>query len=319
MNYIDLLLFIIIVACVMAGVRRGFILGSLELFLWLGTLVIAFSGCSPLGIVLLKIIPAVGIFATALAFILLIIVARIILDWLAIRVLQLISLRVHASILNKILGIVPGLVNGYIWAALLAALLLLMPFTNRISEQARESKLAAGLVGKTNWFGNRLSPIFGDALDRIARSPVAEPGEEKKFIKLPFRVGHSQVRPDLEAEMLHLVNKERAARGIAPLKADPDLRLVARKHSADMLGRGYFSHYTPEGIDPFARMNEDNARFLVAGENVALAQTLLLAHHGLMHSPGHRANILNPAFGRLGIGIEDGGIYGLMITQDFRN
>lgn len=38
-----------------------------------------------------------------------------------------------------------------------------------------------------------------------------------------------------------------------------------------------------------------------------------------MESPGHRANILNPEFGRLGIGILDGGIYGLMITQNFRN
>jgi uncharacterized protein YkwD len=38
-----------------------------------------------------------------------------------------------------------------------------------------------------------------------------------------------------------------------------------------------------------------------------------------MNSPGHRANILRPQYGRLGIGILDGGIRGLMITQSFRN
>jgi uncharacterized protein YkwD len=38
-----------------------------------------------------------------------------------------------------------------------------------------------------------------------------------------------------------------------------------------------------------------------------------------MHSPGHRANILRPQFGRLGIGVLDAGSHGLMVTQDFRN
>jgi uncharacterized protein YkwD len=38
-----------------------------------------------------------------------------------------------------------------------------------------------------------------------------------------------------------------------------------------------------------------------------------------MNSPGHRANILHKDFGRLGIGIIDGGMYGLMISQEFRN
>lgn len=65
--------------------------------------------------------------------------------------------------------------------------------------------------------------------------------------------------------------------------------------------------------------NAANIRFVVAGENLALAQNLLLAHDGLMNSPGHRANILREAFGRVGIGILDGGIYGLMVTQKFRN
>jgi uncharacterized protein YkwD len=38
-----------------------------------------------------------------------------------------------------------------------------------------------------------------------------------------------------------------------------------------------------------------------------------------MNSPGHKANILRPNYGRLGIGILDGGIHGLMISQEFRN
>jgi uncharacterized protein YkwD len=66
-------------------------------------------------------------------------------------------------------------------------------------------------------------------------------------------------------------------------------------------------------------MRSANVKFLTAGENLALGRTLKICHEGLMNSPGHRANILNPSFGRLGIGIMDGGIYGLMISQEFRN
>jgi uncharacterized protein YkwD len=66
-------------------------------------------------------------------------------------------------------------------------------------------------------------------------------------------------------------------------------------------------------------MHASDIHFLTAGENIALAQSLSIAHNGLMNSPGHRANILNPAFGHVGIGILDGGMFGLMISQEFSN
>ena len=119
--------------------------------------------------------------------------------------------------------------------------------------------------------------------------------------------------------MLDLVNQERQAAGLAPLQADPELTEVARKHSADMFARGYFAHDTPEGLSPFDRMKQANVHFLTAGENLALAPTLQIAHTGLMNSPGHRANILRREFGRVGIGVMDGGMRGLMVSQEFRN
>ena len=71
--------------------------------------------------------------------------------------------------------------------------------------------------------------------------------------------------------------------------------------------------------DPFDRIRESNVQFKTAGENLALAPTLSIAHNGLMNSPGHRANILRPQFGRVGIGVLDSRRHGLMITQNFRN
>jgi uncharacterized protein YkwD len=52
-------------------------------------------------------------------------------------------------------------------------------------------------------------------------------------------------------------------------------------------------------------MRQANVRFVTAGENLALAPSLQIAHTGLMNSPGHRANILHRDFGRVGIGIMD--------------
>jgi len=145
------------------------------------------------------------------------------------------------------------------------------------------------------------------------------PVDSQKSVPLPFKSSQAKVRPDLEARMLEMVNEERARQGLKPVKADPELAEVARAHSRDMLARGYFSHVSPDGGSLNDRMRKREVRFFFAGENLALAPTLRAAHQGLMNSPGHRANILRPQFGRLGIGVLDSGSHGLMVTQNFRN
>ena len=92
---------------------------------------------------------------------------------------------------------------------------------------------------------------------------------------------------------------------------------MARAHADDMFKRGYFAHDTPEGVDPFQRMQNAGIVFGLAGENLALAPTLEIAHTGLMNSPGHRANILRDGFRKIGIGVLDGGVYGKMFVQEF--
>jgi uncharacterized protein YkwD len=115
------------------------------------------------------------------------------------------------------------------------------------------------------------------------------------------------------------VNKERRKAGLSLLEKDIEMRTVARAHASDMFKKGYFSHINLENESPFDRIKKYKITYKTAGENLALAQTVEIAHIGLMNSPGHRRNILNPKFGRLGIGIMDGGIYGIMVTQNFRN
>jgi uncharacterized protein YkwD len=163
-----------------------------------------------------------------------------------------------------------------------------------------------------------MAPIFDPAVHRTLQALTVDP-DSRKSIALRYPVAKTVVRTDLEDAMLDMLNGERTQRGLQPLKADPVLAELARAHSRDMYARGYFSHVTPDGRDLADRMRTARLGYLAAGENLALAPTLAGAHQGLMHSPGHRANILRPQFGRVGIGVLDGGAQGLMVTQDFRN
>jgi len=317
MNYIDLILLAIVAFLIWTDYRRGFILSALMLLTWIGSLVIAFLAYAPLSSFLLRLSPSLNYWAEPLSFLIALIISRLILERLSSDIVQQVPLNTHRHMLNKILGVIPGMVNGLIWAALLATMFLLMPLT-KISTETHESKFSEVLVSKVSWLQNELSPVFSGALNRIASKTTIESSNEET-IKLPFTTKNTKTRPDLAAEMLVLINKERTQRGLNTLEADPELAAVALQHSGDMLARGYFSHYTPEGLSPFDRINKAKVRFITAGENLALAPNLDQAHTGLMNSAGHRANILNRGFGRVGIGILDAGIRGLMITQNFRN
>jgi uncharacterized protein YkwD len=119
-----------------------------------------------------------------------------------------------------------------------------------------------------------------------------------------------------EAEVLTLVNQQRATAGCRPLVANTALAALARAHSADMRDRGYFSHTDPGGLDPFQRAQRAGITTMRA-ENIAMGQqTPAAVMTAWMNSPGHRANILDCGLTTLGVGLATGA-GGLWWTQDF--
>ena len=318
MNWVDVILILIFFLSVMSSMRSGFMIAASDLLCWAASLAIGFLLYKPFSNILDTYISPTSAWSAPAAFMLLFMLSRILLDTLSRRILIRIPEKHHHSTLNKLFGIFPGMLNGFLWLSLAAILFLLLPISSSASNEVQKSKISEWAAGNVNWAQDQLSPVFAGLMNTLVNKQQAAVSHEAS-IKLNFKVASPQVREDLEAEMLVLVNRERLQHGLKPLKADPETALVSRKHSADMLARGYFSHDTPEGKNPFDRLRAEYVVFRAAGENLALAQTLSTAHQGLMDSPGHRANILRPAFGRLGIGILDAGIYGLMITQTFRN
>jgi uncharacterized YkwD family protein len=142
--------------------------------------------------------------------------------------------------------------------------------------------------------------------------PKPEPQPEPKPEPKPV-TGLNQA----EQTMLDLVNAERTKLGLKPLQIDLELVKLARLKSQDMINLNYFSHQSPTYGSPFEMMKAAGISYRLAGENLAGAPTVERAHTGLMNSPGHRANILNPSYTHIGIGAISGGRYGMMFTQLF--
>lgn len=317
MNWIDLALLVVLLLAVFAGWYRGFIQGSLDLLTWLGSIVLGFLFYPHVANFFDRFI-SIGVWLLPLSFILTVIVARLIIGFITSRIFHLIPAHANHGWFNRLLGIVPGAINGLIYATIISALLLALPITDRINEETRESRFANKLAMQAEWANKKLAPVFDEAVRQTMNSLTVNPSSGET-VTLHFKYRNAVPRPGLEARMLEMVNEERRKEGLPPLQPDPEQTRVARAHSKDMFARGYFAHQNPDGKSPFDRMKEAGVSFTAAGENLALAQTLEIAHRNLMNSPGHRANILNPSFGRLGIGIMDGGFYGLMISQEFRD
>lgn len=107
--------------------------------------------------------------------------------------------------------------------------------------------------------------------------------------------------------MLRMVNKIRAEKNKDKLVMQPDLRLVARRHSADMAKKDYFSHKNKKGLKPKDRLQKARITDVASGENLAkikgVPDPVIDAHEGLLKSPGHRKNILNKEFNVVGVGV----------------
>ena len=317
MNWVDIILILVIVLAIIAGWYRGFISGMLGLATWAGSFFIAYLSYPYVSDILDNLFNA-GPWLLPIAFLLTAIVTGTLLSILAGYVLRTIPIQSHHSPVNRIMGIIPGAITGYLYAVILSAIVLALPITDGLTNEVRDSRIGVQLAMQSEWANRKLAPVFDEAIRQTINSLTVKPNSDER-VNLSFKVNDSKPKPDYEAQMLELVNKERVKHGLKPLVFDPELIPVARAHSMDMFAKGYFAHDNLEGKDPFDRMHAAGITFRSAGENLALAQTVEIAHVNLMNSPGHRANILNPAFGRVGIGILDGGFYGLMISQEFRD
>ena len=122
---------------------------------------------------------------------------------------------------------------------------------------------------------------------------------------------------EAERELFNLANQARAQAGLPPLQVDDGLTQAARAHAAAMAAQQQLSHQFAREPSLAERLAANCTLHLDrAGENVSVAGSVELSHQGLMHSPPHRENLLNPGYNVAGFGVVRAGNL-LFVAQDF--
>ena len=126
-----------------------------------------------------------------------------------------------------------------------------------------------------------------------------------------------------ERALFEAANRERVAQGLPPLRWDEALANAAREHATRMAQRNALSHQFPGELALQDRARQAGARYTVIAENVAEGPAADTIHSSWMHSPHHRANLLDPDLTAIGISVvmsadRDSGRGGMLFAvQDF--
>lgn len=322
LNWIDIVILIIIIFYTIEGYSSGFLSAFIDLVAFSVSFLLGISFYLGVSNLIVKFFSIPKGFANAIGFFLVAVLFEIFFNFVLKSLIYQVPFFKSEDgedifkKINKFLGVIPGFLSGIILSSFILSLIIALPFSIFLKHSVASSKMGSVLVANTQVFAKQWNSVFGGAVNDTLSFLTVEP-KGNESVALNFKT--SNVSKDLVSEkaMFEDVNKERASRGIAALTTSDLLLKIARDHCKDMFVRGYFSHYTLEGLSPFDRMVTADISFNYAGENLALAPSVDLAMKGLMQSPGHKANILSSNFQQVGIGVIDGGVYGEMFCQEF--
>lgn len=161
------------------------------------------------------------------------------------------------------------------------------------------------MSGETMWgiateHGIGLSDLMA-ANPQITNSALIFPGQTINIPSVPS--APNDIRA-LETEVIRLVNVERERTGQSALVESNEINRVARLKSQDFIDNNYFSHNSPIYGSPFDMLRSFEITFTAAAENIASGQrTAAEVMNFWMNSSGHRANILNSAYNKIGVGV----------------
>lgn len=298
------------------GWRRGAVAAVLDVIGFVASLVVAQLAYVPLGIFLASRFPLAAVTADAIAFMVLWIAVEAVYPFAANAVYRALPARFQEFRGHRPVGALVAAAGGGLLVAIILSTAIAMPFPSSVKKWIGRATFGEPLLRLATSFGTAFPQVFGNAGRETLSLFTVEP-ESSQTVELRFTTDDFSVAEDAERELVSLTNSERVKAGLPVLRVDAELTALARAHGADMLRRGYFSHFTPEGDSPSDRADNAGISYAYFGENLAYAPDVKLAHQGLMASSGHRANILSQAYSRVGIGVQDAGSYGFMIVEEF--
>jgi uncharacterized protein YkwD len=318
LNWIDWVIVAFIGYHTVSGWEMGLVslLGSLGAFF--GSLLLAIRYSGAVGSFIRDKLGLSPIWTTVLGYLSVAFVTEIILAEVFALILARVPKKFSESKSNRWFGVIVSAANAVLIITFILLVLLALPLRGTIRQDIKSSAIGSRIVAAAQKFAAPLTTSVNRATQGAIEFLTVEPSSSER-IALDVAPEASSLTVDAASEqtMLELVNGEREKEGLSLLTIDEKMREVARAHSRDMFVRRYFSHYDPEGKNAGDRLDAAGIGFMYAGENLAYAPDVATAHAGLMQSEGHRDNILDGHFHRVGIGVIDGGIYGKMFTQVF--
>ena len=316
MNWVDLAIIIVVILFAIEGQRRGFFVQVFDIIGFLVSLVVSLTLYPQAAQLLIYYFNLPKIAANPTCFLLIWVVTESIFFTIASRFFNRFLARYATILINRIFGFIPATANALLFSAFLLLFTVSLPIRPDIKKDVFDSKIGSQLVDKAQFLERPFNSIFGPIAKQTLTFLTVNP-KETGSVPLEFTQKQLSVDAASEQKMFEMVNQERVKYGVGPLIFNQSLAEVGRSHSKDMFEKGYFSHYSPEGKDVGDRLQDAGIAYTYAGENLALAPDVIRAHNGLINSEGHRHNILDPAFTKIGIGAIDGGVYGKMFTQIF--
>lgn len=320
MNPLDVIIVVVVMLSMGAGIRRGFIVGFYDLVVALAGLAFATIAYSATGSLLGTFIdagrPVLNLLGFIVAYAVIGVPGILFLRPLIRQFRSLTGIIPGVHPLDRGLGVIPGAAQGIVIAFVLVLASGFFSTTAMAGDWLAESHLGLQLYRSgTSRVLNTAGAVGFEPSEFFALTKQSQHGSHV----LPFKLDDDELAINVEEEaaMLDLINAERAAVGLPSLEMDPELSTVARFHGIEMFHEGYFSHESPITGTPFDRLRARGISYRLAGENLAFAPDVERAHEGLMDSPGHRANILEPGYRRVGIGVIESDTHGSMYVQVF--
>ena len=307
-SLIDVAIVLLLLAAIWAGYRSGFIATAYGLATW----IVSFAAAVLFQAQAARLIENFGVSpvtAQPIGFIVVLVLVETLFSIAGHFALTPIVRAVHRmpalERADRIGGIFPASARALFVIAIVLAAFVVSPVSSDLKASVESSRIARGLIDQISAFQPTLAKLSGQLGE-----------DQREELDLPSNLQLS-ADPVAERQMFDLVNDERAAVGLARLQWDDRLLPVARQHSEEMFKLKYFAHQSPVSGSPFDRLKAAGITYTRAGENLAYAQSVSVAHRGLMQSQGHRENILRPEFTHIAIGVISAGPYGRMFTQMF--
>lgn len=315
-NWIDLVIIAITLYFVTEGFRFGFFVMLCDFVSFLLSLVIALASYSYVSEFLNTHFAVAGPIANMFAFLGVAILTGSFFNVLAYHVVQKIPEKYKNSKIDKTLSILPSVGESLVICSFILSIFVNLPIDPYYKDIVAQSRIGGALLENTSLFNNKINTVFGKAVEETLTHLVIRPGSRET---VSLKIASRKLTEDTVSEtaMFKSVNVARSQNGKQKLIWDDSLKKVAVAYAFDMWERSFFGHYSPEGESVAGRLERAQISFTYAGENLALAPTVTIAHNGLMNSEGHRENILEENFKKIGIGVVDNGIYGKIFVQVF--